>query len=156
MTYRGYPINILKMDIQRLIADFKDLGFTLYLEGEKLRYKSFSLIAPPKEKALPLLEILKRNRETVIAYLRQKAKTPELAYKIYSEILDACLWVVEMPEAAQRLRQQGLTEPIYTASEIAELKMLPKDDKRKKALSCIHGIKAVFAGDTEIQSKGGD
>ncbi len=152
MTYRGYPINILKMDIQRLIADFKDLGFTLYLEGEKLCYKSFSLIAPPKEKALPLLEILKRNRETVIAYLRQKAKTPELAYKIYSEILDACLWVVEMPEAVQKLRQQGVTEPVYTRAEIVELKKLPKDDKGRQALSCIHRVKVVFASDTKIEA----
>ncbi len=141
----------MTLEISTLVVKLKGMGYSLFLEGEKLRYKSLSLIEYPKEKVLPLLEIIKRNREAVIEYLRQKEK-PGLAYKIYSEILDACLWVVEMPEAAQRLRQQGLTEPIYTASEIAELKMLPKDDKGRQALSCIHRVKVVFASDTKIEA----
>lgn len=143
----------MTLEISTLVVKLKSMGYALFLEGEKLRYKSLSLIEPPREKALPLLEIIKRNREAVIAYLRQKAKTPGLAYKIYSEIFDSILWVCDTEAHRRLLQQRGATEPIYTGAEILELKRLPKDDKGKKALSCIHRTKAVFAGDTKIERR---
>lgn len=67
-----------------------------------------------------------------------------VAYKVYSEILQAYLWVVYDSvvydsEDMKVLREQGVTEAIYTRHDIAELKKLPKE-----ALKDIHRVKEVF------------
>jgi hypothetical protein len=62
------------------------------------------------------------------------------AYKVYSNILQAYLWVVDTDEDMHSLRaSQGITEAIYTADEIKELKKLPKE-----ALKVINRVKEVF------------
>lgn len=140
----------MTLEISTLVVKLKSMGYALFLEGDKLRYKSLSLIEHPQEKVLPLLAMIKANRGAVIEYLRQQEK-PGLAYKIYSDVLDACLWVCKTEADRRALRQQGITEPVYTTSEIVELKKMPKDCKGQQALRCVYSIKAVFAGDTKIQ-----
>ena len=141
------------LEISTLVEKLKNIGYDLFLEGEKLRYKSLSLIEPPKEEVLPLLTIIKANRGAVIEYLRQKEK-PELAYKIYSEILDDFIWVckteADRRRLQRRLQESGtLAEAIYTEAEIVELKKLPKDSEMLKEL---HKIKSIFDGSTRIDS----
>lgn len=92
------------------------------------------------EKILPLIESGK---------VRPAEKA---AYKIYSEILDAFLWICETGADKQKLQKEGITEPIYTGAEIAGLKKLPKDDNSAQVLNCIHRIKSTFEGSTKIEN----
>jgi hypothetical protein len=62
-----------------------------------------------------------------------------VAYRIYSEILQAFLWVVDTDEDMKALRGKNVTEPIYTADEIRKLKGIDKEDLKK-----IHKVKEVF------------
>ena len=127
------------MTIENLITELQTIGYHLYLDGEQIRYKCLSLIEPPKEKAMPLLNLLRENKEAVIQYLRQGKS--RLAYKIYSEILNSFLWVVETDKNAEALRASGVTEPVYTGAEITELKKIKPN---KEYLEALHNIKAVF------------
>jgi hypothetical protein len=61
------------------------------------------------------------------------------AYKVYSELLQAYLWVADSDEDMKTLRDEGITEAIYTADEIRKLKGMSKDYLRE-----IHKVKAVF------------
>jgi hypothetical protein len=71
-----------------------------------------------------------------------------MAYKIYSEILQDHLWVVESASDMHSLRAQGVTEAIYTAQEIAELKGADKEQ-----LQAVHKAKTVFPYSVIINSK---
>ena len=63
----------------------------------------------------------------------------KVAYKVYSEILQAYLWVVDTDEDMYSLRSQGKTEAIYTGDEIRKLRSLSKDSLKE-----IHKVKEVF------------
>lgn len=138
------------MTAQGAITEFQNLGYILYLDKGQIKFKCLLVVEPSKDRVAPFLDFFRQNRGAIIEYLKQQ-KTPCLAYKIYSEVLQSILWVCNTEADRQKLRQQGMTEAIYTGAEIAGLKKLPKDDKGKKALSCIHRIKTVFAGDTKIE-----
>ncbi|MBI5749544.1 MAG: hypothetical protein HZA00_10505 [Nitrospinae bacterium] len=58
------------MTIQSCISELQKLGYHLYLDGAQIKYKCLSLIEPPKDKVIPLLDTLKRNRQAVIDYLK--------------------------------------------------------------------------------------
>jgi len=62
-----------------------------------------------------------------------------VAYRIYSEILEAVLWVVDTDEDMRTLKDRNITEPIYTADEIRKLKGINKEDIKK-----VHKVKEVF------------
>jgi hypothetical protein len=62
-----------------------------------------------------------------------------VAYRIYSEILEAFLWVVDTDEDMKSLRDRSITEPIHTADEIRKLKGINKEDLKK-----VHKVKEVF------------
>lgn len=92
-----------------------------------------------KAEAIPLIQ----------AYLIQPIE--KVAYKVYSEILQAYLWVVETDQDMHSLRSQGIKEAIYTYPEIAELKKLSKEDVKE-----IHRVKEIFENSKikEILEKG--
>jgi len=58
--------------ISDIVTRLKSYGYDLYLEGSTLRYKCLALLEPPKDKVLPLLDTLKRNKQAVIEYLKPK------------------------------------------------------------------------------------
>ena len=58
--------------ISDIVTRLKSYGYDLYLEGSTLRYKCLALIEPPKDKVIPLLDTLKRNKQAVIDYLKPK------------------------------------------------------------------------------------
>lgn len=60
------------MNIQNHITELQNLGYHLYLDRGQIRYKCLSLIEPPEDKVLPLLEVIKRNSGAVIDYLKPK------------------------------------------------------------------------------------
>jgi hypothetical protein len=98
-------------------------------------------------------QIITLSHDKAIGLLNQGKITPveKVAYRIYSEILETFLWVVETDRDMHTLRSQGKTEAIYTQDEIAELNGLCKDSLRE-----IHRTKEVFPKSTIEQVKSKD
>jgi len=67
--------------------------------------------------------------------------------KIYSQLLEAYLWVVVDSRDVKALRPQGVIEPVYTPDEIARLKGLPTDGIR-----LTHRAKQTFLDGTIIKT----
>ena len=86
-------------------------------------------------------QVITMPHDKAIRLLNEGKITPieKIAYKVYSEVLQAHLWVVDTDQDMHTLRNQGITEAIYTGKEIEELKKLPKEDLQE-----IHKIKDVF------------
>jgi hypothetical protein len=72
-------------------------------------------------------------------------KTDRIAVRVYSEILDCYLWVVETDQDLHTLRSQDTPEAIYTRDEIKRLQGLNKDFLRE-----IHKFKKAFQ-DSKIE-----
>ena len=92
-----------------------------------------------KEDAMPML------------YAGVITPTERVAYRIYSNILQAYLWVVADNKDREPIRDsQGVSAAIYTADEIKKLRKLSKEDLRE-----IHKVKETFPESTieEITSK---
>jgi len=65
-----------------------------------------------------------------------------VAIKVWSEVLQSCLWVVVDKEDIHSLRSQ-VSEVVYTTDEIEELGKLPKENL-KEVLKKIHEVKETF------------
>ena len=92
--------------ISDIVTRLKSYGYDLYLEGSTLRYKCLALIEPPKDKVLPLLEVIKRNREAVIDYLKPKnTSIPfEVLRDLYLATFNRTGWtqgLMDRPEVGQ-------------------------------------------------------
>lgn len=72
-------------------------------------------------------------------------ETDRIAVRVYSEILDCYLWVVETDQDLHSLRSQDAPEAIYTGDEIKRLQGLSKDSLKE-----IHKIKEVFT-DSKVE-----
>ena len=102
--------------------------FRVKTSKEEMELQSGQVITLPQDKAIRLLN---EGRITPI---------DKVAYKVYSEILQAYLWVVETDQDMHFLRSQGITEAIYIADEeIKKLKGLSKDSLKE-----IHKVKETF------------
>ena len=62
-----------------------------------------------------------------------------VAFRVFSEILQAHLWVVYGTADLQALRRQGIIEQAYTAGEISALRKQPGAN-----LKTIHAVKETF------------
>lgn len=95
-------------------------GTFMLKEGQKVRLS--------KEEAIPLIQ------DGLIQPIEK------VAYRIYSNILQAYLWVTADGEDRETIRaSQSVSEAIYTVDEIKKLKGLSKDSLRE-----IHKVKEVF------------
>ncbi|MDA8103909.1 MAG: hypothetical protein M0Z71_00870 [Nitrospiraceae bacterium] len=103
--------------------------FRVKTSGTETLLNAGQLITLPTGKALKLL-----NEGKIIPAER-------VAYRVFSEILQAFLWVVYGPEDMAALRARGIIEAIYTGQEITALRKLPKE-----ALRTIHEAKEIFPG----------
>jgi hypothetical protein len=101
------------------------------------------------EMELPRGQVITLPKDTAIRLLNEGKITPieKVAYKVYSEILQTYLWVVDTDEDMHSL---GVSEAIYTHEEIRKLKLLYKDSLKE-----IHKLKEVFEDSTieEIKKK---
>lgn len=71
-----------------------------------------------------------------------------VAYRVYSEILQAYLWVVDTDEDMKALKASDkVTEAIYTHDEIRKLKGIDKE-----ALKAVHRAKEIFQ-DSQVETK---
>jgi hypothetical protein len=103
--------------------------------------KSFKVRTLQREMQLNPGQVITLPHDKVIKLLNEGKITPvgKVAYKVYSEILQGYLWVVDTDEDMHSLRSQGINEAIYTGDEIKKLKDIDKD-----ALKDVHKIKEVF------------
>lgn len=90
-------------------------------------------------------QIITLPKDKAIKLLNEGKITPieKVAYRVYSEILQAHLWVVDTVEDMHSLRSQGIAETIYSHDEIKELRKLSKEDLRE-----IHKVKEIFPEST--------
>ena len=102
-------------------------AFKVKTSKEEMELQPGQVITLPQDKAIRLLN---EGRITPI---------DKVAYKVYSEILQAHLLVVETDQDMHSLRSQGITEAIYTEDEIKKLKGLSKDSLKE-----IHKVKETF------------
>ena len=94
------------MTIQSCISELQNLAYHLYLDGSQIRYKCLALLEPPKDKVLPLLEVIKRNREAVIDYLKpNNTSIPfEVLRDLYLATFNRTGWIkglMDRPEVMQ-------------------------------------------------------
>lgn len=101
-------------------------------QGE-IELKEGQVITLPQEKAIMLIE---GGKITPIG---------RVAYKVYSEILQAYIWVVQDDKNMEALKSKGVSEAVYTADEIERLKEVDKDH-----LKAIHKVKETFK-DSKIE-----
>jgi hypothetical protein len=87
-------------------------------------------------------QVIRLSKEDAFSLIENRmiAPTGRVAYRIYSEILQAHLWVVDIDGDRKALRvSENVTEAIYTADEIWKLKGMDKE-----GLKAVHRVKNVF------------
>lgn len=86
-------------------------------------------------------QTIKLSKEEAIPLIQDGLIQPieKVAYKIYSEILQGYLWIVDTDADMHSLRGLSVTEAIYTTDEVKKLKGIDKD-----ALKGIQTVKKVF------------
>ena len=72
-------------------------------------------------------------------FIRNTILNERIAYKMYSEILQAYLWIVDTDKDLRFLRGEGLSDVCYTKDEASKLKGMDRE-----CLKGIHKIKEVF------------
>lgn len=102
-------------------------SFKVKTSKEVLELTPGQVITLPQEKAIMLIE---GGKITPIG---------RVAYKVYSEVLRAYLWVVQDEKDIRSLRTQGVNEAIYTGNEIETLR-----GKDKDSLRAIQKVKQAF------------
>lgn len=109
---------------------------------------SFKAQTRQGETELKAGQIITLPHEIAIRLLNAGLITPvgRVAYRIYSNIFEAFLWVVQDDAGADKLRAEGISEPIYTGHEIAELRGLDRE-----GLGAVHNVKTVF-DESQIKS----
>ncbi|MGQ9571049.1 MAG: hypothetical protein ACUVUQ_09475 [Thermodesulfovibrionales bacterium] len=90
-------------------------------------------------------QVITLPHDKAIKLLNEGKITPieNVAYKVYSDILEAYLWIVDTDHDMHSLRSQGVSEAIYTADEIKKLRGLSKESLKE-----IHKVKEVFPEST--------
>ena len=101
------------MNVQSVLGELEQLGYSISLDGENIRCKCLTLIEPTKEKVTPLLNTLKRNKKAVIDYLKPKTNpTPYESLKtLYLDAFNRMGWTMglmarpEVIQAEERLNE---------------------------------------------------
>ena len=101
--------------ISDIVTRLKSYGYDLYLEGSTLRYKCLALIEPPKDKVLPLLEVIKRNREAVIDYLKPKnTSIPfEVLRDLYLATFNRTGWIIGLMDRPEVMQAEDRLNEIW-------------------------------------------
>jgi hypothetical protein len=108
---------------------------------------------PEGEKELTPGQVANLPHDTAIRLINEGRVEPigRIAYRVYSEILGAYLWVVADEADMEALRaSEDVTDPIYTAQEIGQLKEL-KEKTRKAHLKTVYEAKKEFPGSKVVQ-----
>ncbi len=92
-------------------------------------------------------EVVKLPQDIALQLLNDHKTEPvePAMYRIYSEILNDCLWIVEAEQDRWKLASDGVIDPIYAHAEIREMKSKGMTGNQ---LQNIHRFKKVFPGST--------
>jgi len=103
--------------------------------------REFEVEMPTGTITLKEKQRIKLSKDEAVPLIQDGLIQPveRVAYKVYSEILQAYLWIVDTDQDMHSLRSQGITEAIYSADEIKKLEGMERD-----SLKAIHQIKEVF------------
>ena len=82
---------------------------------------------------------LERNLHEKIISNEKVSPLRGAAYRVYSDLLQAYLWVVDTDQDMHSLMSQGISEAIYSADEIRKLRGISKDSLKE-----IHKVKEIF------------
>ena len=101
----------------------------------------FKIKTTQGEMQLEAGQVITLSSEKAIRLLNEGKITPieKVAYKVWSEILQGYLWIVETAQDMHSLRSQGFSEAIYTSDEVQKLKGMTSESLRE-----IHKVKEVF------------
>ncbi len=115
----------------------------------------FAVKTSQVKKELQTGQLITLSTDKALKLLNEGKITPaeKVTYKVYSEPLQAFLWVVETDQDMHSLRTQGISEAVYTWQDIKELRKLPKEH-----LKAIHEVKEVLplSSIEEITTEKGD
>jgi hypothetical protein len=127
------PKNNRKFDLGK--DELKDRSHTLYMEIlDTIEALDNAFVI---EDITAFQDALDRIRLLYIEALFKYGR--RVAVKVYSEILQAYLWVVAADKDIHSLRSQGVSGAVYTANEIRKLKSLNKESLRE-----IHRVKETL------------
>ncbi len=109
-----------------------------------MKYKvldSFRALTSEGEMELQPGQVITLPHDKAIRLLNESKITPigKVAYKVYSDILQTTLWIVDTAQDMGNLRSQGIKKAIYSHDEIKKLNGLSKDSLKE-----IHKVKEVF------------
>ncbi len=115
-----------------------------------MRYQvleAFRVKTSREEMELQPGQVITMPHDLAVRLLNEYKITPvvKVAYRIYSEILQAYLWIAETDEDRHSLKSQGISESIYTSNEMWKLKGVSKEH-----LKAVHEVKTVFK-DSKIE-----
>ena len=114
-------------------------GFRVKTSKGEMELQAGQIITLPYDKAIRLLSECKIT------------PVEKVANRVWSEILQAYLLVVDTDQDIPYLRSQGISEAIYTAEEIQKLRRL-----NKNSLKEIHKVKEVFPDSIVEEVKDGN
>jgi hypothetical protein len=103
--------------------------------------KDFEAETPSGTLTLKEGQKVKLSKDEAILLIKEGFLQPveRMAYRVYSEILEGYLWVVETDKDMHSLRGQGISEAVYTADDIKKLNGLSKESLKE-----IHKVKETF------------
>ena len=103
------------MNIQLAIGELEQLGYSISLEGENIRCKCLSLIEPPKDKVIPLLDTLKRNKQAVIDYLKPKNNPIpfEVLRDLYLATFNRTGWIIGLMDRPEVMQAEDRLNEIW-------------------------------------------
>lgn len=103
--------------------------------------ETFKVKTSNGETELPAGQVITLPKEKAIKLLNEGKITPieKVAYKVYSEILGCCLWIVNIEKDMKTLRSDGIHDPAYSYEEIRKLKGM-----NVEGLKVIHKVKETF------------
>lgn len=157
----------------RAIQKLKQVGFDIWLEGEKIRYKQRSKNPVDEVWVNNLLHNIKEHKQETIRYLRQGTKpTPKqdptepvadsvynsltldpdftkagLIVKFYSDLLNEDFYLCSTPQLRDLARKHDQGIVAYLPEEVERLAGLrPEEVKR------LHMVKKAFPGGEFISS----
>ena len=104
---------------------------------------SFKALTDQGEMEVRAGQIINLEKDQAIKLIEEGKIVPtgKTAYKIYSNILQAYLWVVDTDEDMWTLKNEGAAEPVYTVDEVRKLQGIGKEGLKK-----VHRVKELFEG----------
>ena len=146
------------------------MGFTFFLEGEKLKYE-FIGEGLPDNSAASLFAEAKANREQVIAYLKGRTMSAEQAIKLawggklrypvliepraeFRELWGGAVWLCPDDASKGKIRQKYPNDFALSVREFFDICQLVKNGGREAAKGVINALRLFGGTLEEVENNG--